>query len=410
MTTEQREIDPWASFSYDFTSSTFRDNPFDLWRRMRKECPVAHGEESARGERFLVTSRYEDTKFAAQSPELFTTTQGVTLPPGPEPLLPLELDGASHREMRKIMNPSLAPQRVEGMESALRAEARITLDALAGRTELDICGDFSDPYVKNSMLTMLGFPRVDLPKLRYWTQLLSDHPSFHTADELAQIPGQCVPYLAQSLRAARERDAADDTLSIVAHGTIEGRELQIGEQVSMMLLLILGALTTTSATLAGALYWLADHVEDRVRLRIQPELLLTAVDEFVRYTTPVAHEARTATSTTVLGGCPVPAGTKVVLGYGSANRDAEVFDEPEDIVLDRHPNRHLGFGIGPHRCVGLHLAKLALRVGIGEFLERMPDFEVTDHAAVRHDSHGFGRELGYVPIRVLRADARAARP
>jgi cytochrome P450 len=195
-------------------------------------------------------------------------------------------------------------------------------------------------------------------------------------------------------------------LSIVAHGRVGDRDLEIGEQVSMLLLLILGALSTTSAALAGALYWLADHVEDRVKLRVKPDLLLTAADEFVRYTSPVAHQARTATSATVVGGCPVPEGTKLVLGFGSANRDPEVFDDPDDIVLDRYPNRHLGFGIGPHRCVGLHLAKLIIRVGIQEFLERMPSFEVTDHAAVRHDSHGFGRELGYVPIRVIASGAK----
>jgi cytochrome P450 len=167
----------------------------------------------------------------------------------------------------------------------------------------------------------------------------------------------------------------------------------------MLLLLTFGGLHTTGATLAGAIVWLADHPEDRARLTAEPELMTSAVEEFVRYVSPVTHMTRTAAKDVELGGCPIYKGERVMFGIGSANHDESVFQDPDVVVLDRHPNHHLGFGAGPHRCVGSHVGKLGVRVGLQEFLANFHDFEVTDHHLLRY-SGGEGRGLLQAPIKV----------
>lgn len=144
--------------------------------------------------------------------------------------------------------------------------------------------------------------------------------------------------------------------------------------------------------------WLAGHPEDRARLHREPMLMPTAVEEFIRYVTPVPHMNRAAAKDTVLDGCPIPKDDLVMVGLGSANHDETIFDKPDEVVLDRFPNRHMGFGAGPHRCVGSHLGKLGVRVGLEEFLAAFSDFEVTDYYALRYNG-GEGRGLLTVPMR-----------
>lgn len=392
------DSDAWTDFRYDFTTTKVRSSPHDLWQKLRQERPVSKGE--TRGEEYLFVSTYEGTRSVAQDPDRFTTTQGVAIPRTPALLLPVETDGVRHRELRRIINPVLAPQNVSQWEGWLRERARTHVAELVAKERFDLCQDFGHPYVKNCMLTFLGFPEEDLPRLHYWTWLLQVPSEALPAEETARIQTECIPYIAEHLQLRRGMEKDETALSVVAHGDVDGEPLTEEEQLSMMLLLMVAALSTTSAVLAGSLAWLADHPEDRFRLRQNPELLKTAVDEFVRFVSPVAHMARTVTEETVIEGFPVQVGDRIVLGFGSANRDVGHFETPDMVDLGRNPNRHLGFGIGPHRCVGLHLAKLVLRVGIDEFLKAMPDFHVVDHEEIRTEPTGFGRELRSVPVAV----------
>jgi cytochrome P450 len=170
----------------------------------------------------------------------------------------------------------------------------------------------------------------------------------------------------------------------------------------MLVLLLMGGLATTSAALGMMIEWLADHPEDVRRLREHPELHNLAVDEFVRYSSPVAHIGRTAMADTEVEGCPVPRGSRVLLSFGSANRDDRVFPRADEVLVDRHPNKHVGFGIGPHRCIGSHLAKLQIKVALEELLALMPPFRVHDHG----QTHWVGSESRMIDRLMIEVEPR----
>jgi cytochrome P450 len=147
-------------------------------------------------------------------------------------------------------------------------------------------------------------------------------------------------------------------------------------------------------------HWLADHPEDRQKLREQPDIVGLAVDEFIRYTSGTTYIGRTTTRDVELHGCVIPAHVKVMLGYGPANRDPEKFDRPDEVILDRNPNHHLAFGMGPHRCAGSHLAKMEIRIALEQFLARVVDYEIEDHAKLTWVG-GEARGLRSLPVVIL---------
>ena len=165
-------------------------------------------------------------------------------------------------------------------------------------------------------------------------------------------------------------------MSVLLDAEIDGRPLDDDEQLFSMTLLLLGGLDTTTSAIAMALAHLADHPDHRARLLADPDLLDTAVEEFVRVATPVQGLGRTVTRDTELGGCPLRAGDRVFLLWASGNRDPEAFDRSDEVILDRHPNHHLGFGAGPHRCVGSHAGKLMVKVALQELLPWLGDYRI----------------------------------
>jgi cytochrome P450 len=244
-------------------------------------------------------------------------------------------------------------------------------------------------------MRVIGFEPTDLPKLDAWTRILSDGVRNDEAGEEAGVA--LVSFLTKTLSERAEEAPREDLISLLVAGRVDGRPLSMEEQLSMLFILTFGGLHTTGSVTAGALVWLADHPADRVRLRTHPELMTTAVDEFVRYVSPVSHMRRTTTREVELSGYPIGAGQAVVFGMGSANHDEEAFDHPDDIVLDRYPNHHVGFGGGAHRCVGSHLGKLGVQIAIEEFLSAIPNFEIEDHHAFEWRG-GEGRGLEHAPV------------
>jgi cytochrome P450 len=202
-------------------------------------------------------------------------------------------------------------------------------------------------------------------------------------------------------RLAERRDAPrrEDMISVLLDAEIDGRPLGEDELLFSLTLLLLGGLDTTTSAIAMAFYHLADHPEDRARLLAEPELLDPAVEEFVRVATPVQGLGRTVTKDTTLSGCPLAAGDRVFLLWASGNRDPEAFDRPDEVVLDRHPNHHLGFGAGPHHCVGSHLGKLMVKIALEELLPRLGDFRIADRGRLAWVG-GETRGLRTLPLQI----------
>jgi cytochrome P450 len=388
--------DGWDRLQYDHRDSRIVVAPHDPWRRLRAQCPVIH---SDRYGGFWFVSRYDDVKKVLTDCETFTVTEGINIPRQNMTLLPGEADPLLHREYRRILNPPLAPQVVKQQEGWMRELAREWIAEIVDKNQFDACSGYCEPYAKRVAMRVVGFDLEDLDRLDHWTGVLAE--GVRDDDEGIRLSMEFFSYLAATLHQRASEPPRGDIISAIVHGQIEGRPLSLEEQQSLLLQVTFGGLHTTGAVMAGALVWLAGHPEDRARLQRHPDLMPTAVEEFIRYVTPVPHMNRAAGADTTLGGCPIAKGERVMFGLGSANHDETVFDRPDEVVLDRFPNRHLGFGAGPHRCVGSHLGKLGARIGLEEFLAAFSDFEVTDYYALRYNG-GEGRGLLTVPMKATR--------
>jgi cytochrome P450 len=348
---------------------------------------------------FWFVSGFDDVREVLTDCETFTATEGVILPSQNMPMLPGESDPPLHTAYRKLLSPPLAPQVIKEHEGWIRDLAREWLEPLRGEVEFDACTRYCEPFAKRIAMRVIGYEAEDLDKLDHWTEVLATGTR-EDAEGVA-VSMEFFEHMRTTLESRAAQPPRADIISLIASGEVEGRPLRMEEKLSLLLQITFGGLHTTGAVIAGALVWLAGHPEDRLRLRDQPELVRSATEEFIRHVTPVPHSIRTAAVDTTVHECPIKAGDKVMFGLGAANYDERVFDNPDDVVLDRFPNRHVGFGAGPHRCVGSHLGKLGVRIGIEEFIAAFPEFEIPDYYALRWTC-GEGRGLTTVPLRVSR--------
>lgn len=352
---------------------------YDEWTARRQECPVSYSPNY--GGFYLVT-RYEDVFKVLTDTQTFTSTEGASIPRQPFMFIPEDLDPPKHRKYRKIVNAALSPQKMPEYEAWVRERAVALLEPLVGRHEFDLVKEFAGPFPRSVAVKLIGLPEGDLPKVSVWTETLTYKPRDN--EEAQQAGADLFEYLGGVVAAKAEGPLGDDLISLIVQGDVDGEPLSPEEQLSYVALLLFGGLHTTTHAIAGTLVWLSQHPEARERLRNDPSVYPTAIEEALRYTSPSSHLARTATKDTEVGGCPVAAGSRILVSEGSANFDPSKFDSPETMVLDRTPNPHAAFGLGPHRCVGSHLAKLQLQIALEEFLARFLDFEVADLGALRY--------------------------
>ncbi len=366
---------PGSDIRFDHWSSKIAFSPYDVWARLRNECPVAY---TGKHGGFYVLSRYADVFAAALAPEVFSSDGdglGVAIPPQEvRPLYPIDADPPEH-EVWRLLNPFFSMRTVEKMEDWIRDLACELIAGFPPSGSIDISAAFTLPLPRRIGFRMLSFPEEK-------TQEVSDLVEAVMSDVEDRV-GEAGPKLFAALLGilAERRSAArrDDLLDAVVFGQIDGKPVDQQQSFAMLILLLMGGLSTTSAALAAMVQWLGDHPEDIIRLRAHPELHHLAVDEFVRWSSPVAHIGRTVMQDTELHGCPLPKGSRVLLGFGSANRDERAFERADEVLIDRQPNRHAGFGVGPHRCIGSHVAKLQIRVALEELLAAMPPFSI-DHS------------------------------
>lgn len=376
---------PGMDMEFDHWSSKMAYSPYDVWTRLRNECPVAR---TPRHGGYYVLSQYEDVFAAALNTDIFSSDGdglGVAIPPQElRPLYPIDLDPPYHTKYRQLLNPFFNMRTVATMEPMIRELARELISAFPESGPFDVCAAFTLPLPRRVGFKMLSFPEE-------WTEEVSELVEAIMSD-VKDRQGEAAPKLfarlTQILTERKSGPRHDDLLDTVVFGTIDGEPVDDQQSFAMLVLLLMGGLSTTSAALAMMVEWLADHPEDRRRLREHPEVHNLAVDEFIRYSSPVAHIGRTVMADTEVHGCPIPKGSRVLLGFGSANRDERAFERPDEVIIDRQPNRHAGFGIGPHRCIGSHLAKLQVKIALEELLASAPRFHVHDHG----QTHWVGSE------------------
>ena len=356
-----------------FSTEVARD-PHATYARLRAECPIGRSPTGGT----VVLSRYDDVWFAMRHPELFTSAGGG-LGLGEQPLIPLEVDPPEHTKYRRLLNPRFVPREIEKLEPGIRRIVRELIDRFAPRGSCDFHDELATPMPSGIFLELMGLPPSDLERFLRWRDM-TIRPDVEPGDfegarrETARAGREISDYFRGAI--ARIREAPDDTLlSQLVHATIDAEPLDDAELLGIGHLLLLGGLDTVTATLDCMVAHLAAHPDQRQRLVEDPSLLPGAVEELLRWLTPVMVVPRSVKQDTVLGGVALSAGEPVMLALGAANDDPAEFGAPE-IDFSRDPNRHLAFGGGHHLCLGAHLARLELRIALEELHARIPDYRV----------------------------------
>jgi hypothetical protein len=372
-------VSDWTS-DFDVLDPRYIADPFGIWDDLRITCPIAHTDR--RGSNWLPT-RYEDVTAIAHDIEHFSSLKVAVIPLGPGEdgerqleygLPPISSDPPMHTWTRRLLLPWFSHQRVEGYVPLTRELCRGLLNDFVDTGRADAAVDYAQQIPVRVIARILGVSSEMSDSFTGWVRDVlefADDPArrSHGADQL-------LDYFASQLD-LRRRSPGDDLLSELLHAEVDGAPLGDGIILGMAALVLIAGVDTTWSAIGSSLWHLATHPEDRERLVADPDLMPTALEELLRAFAPVTM-ARVVTADLEFGGCPMKEGDKVLMNFPAANRDPEVFDRPDAVVLDRAHNRHVAFGSGIHRCAGSNLARMELRVALEEWLHAIPSFALEE--------------------------------
>ncbi len=336
-------------------------DPFPDLARLRAEAPVArHAPTGA-----WVLARHAEVTAASRDPATFCSGRGILLDElgtrYDTPPTMMHTDPPAHTRYRRLVQPALAPSVMRRLEPSVRERARAAVAALPTGEPVDVVAGLAVPFPLRIIADLLGVPADDWPRFHLWSEAAIPGATDLPPERTAELMGEMVAYLLETA-AARRADPRDDIISLLATVEVDGDRLDDAELAMFLVQLLVAGNETTRNALSGGLAALAAHPDQWARLRAEPALLDTAVDEVLRWTTPVVYFLRTTTRPVTVGGVDLPAGTPVVLHYLSANRDEAAFGPTADrFDVGRSPNPHLAFGSGPHFCLGAALARIELR-------------------------------------------------
>jgi len=374
----RRPVSDWAT-DFDHLSQEWAERSPEITAELRERCPVAHTDRFHGA--YLVT-RYDDAVAVAHDAATFSNRVTAVNENHPDRIRleapPITLDPPAHGPVRRSLLPPFSPRAVARLEPFVVQSCDRALDALAGRELVDGAHDYAQIVPVEVTARLLGLPAEDGDRFRAWVKgILAD--GLVDLELAARCTREVRAYFADQL-ARRRVEPADDLVTWVATTRVDDdsgappRPLTEREQLGALYLLLVAGIDTTWSAIGASLHHLATHPEDRHRLVVEPALMERAVEELLRFFSPV-NMARVIEADAEIGGCPVRAGERLLIGFASANRDAAHFDRADEVVLDRRENRHVAFGVGVHRCLGSNLARMELRVALTRWLARYPDFE-----------------------------------
>jgi cytochrome P450 len=350
-------------------------DPHPTLRRLRREAPVCWAPDPG----LWVLSRHRDVVAVSRDPAAFCSSRGVLpmdvgreLPEIPGALL--YVDPPEHGRYRRLINPSFATGAIRRLERAIRARAGALLAAVPAGEPVDVVGALAVPYPLQVIADLLGIPADEWPRYAAWTDHMIAAASGVTP-ETAQVLAEMSECFLGLVAARRDGDGGD-LVSVLAQARLGGAPLGDGELMMFFGQLLVAGNETTRNLVSGGLLALAEHPDQWARLQADGALVPRAVEELLRWTSPVISFMRTATRPSTVGGIEVAAGDRLLLLYPSANRDETVFGpDSEQLDVGRHPNPHVAFGYGEHVCLGAALARLEARVLLEEVLARFRRIE-----------------------------------
>lgn len=390
-------------FKFDHESEQHAKNWPAEFRQLREQCPIAWTEEHGG---YWVVTRYADVVSMAQDGATFSSHKtfdprtgdvqgGITIPQTPIPRgLPVESDRPEWDLYRKFINGRFGPKAAEARRQDIRTYVTALIDRVIETGSMDLVNDLTGPTPAMTTMALVGFPlslwREVADPLHEMVYTPKTDPNFpQVIERVNWIYRRIAEELAERRRMPREALLGrDDLLSYFVTEQIDGRYLSDEEVLAYCNNILPGGVDTTTALTTHALVYLHDHPEEKARLMANPELLRVAREEFVRYVSPIHALARNVTRDVQVGNQTIHQGERVLLAWSSANRDPEIFDNPEQIVLDRYPNRHIAFGAGVHRCIGSFLARIMFEEMVTQVFARIPDYKIDAARAQRYTSVG----------------------
>ena len=392
--------------------------PHDIWTWMRANDPVYRWEDTE-GIPFWAITKHSDITWIGKNPQLFESGRRLTLSHQPEPedeteFPPtlIQLDPPKHGIYRQLFSKRFTPRFLKKYHHDIDEIGKEIVDKLMANEsgEVDFVQEVSAQIPIAVIAWMLGLPRSDWELLFDWTNRIigAEDPEFNlegkTARDAALSTMTEVFLYFTKMVEEKKKNPADDLVSLFAHLEVDGERLPPMDVLALCLIIVIaGNETTRNATTGGMLAFI-EHQDQLRKLQADPSLLSDAVEEVVRWSTPIIHFARTATEDVELRGKRIKKGDALGLFYPSANRDEEIFDDPFSFRIDRKQNRHLGFGVGEHFCLGAHLARLEMEVAFKYLLPRLEEVGLAGPVSRLHSSLVGG--VKHLPIRYkLRPEA-----
>lgn len=382
---------------FDHHSPEFAADPLRSWRALREDSPVAWTD--AHGGYWIVTG-YPEVCQVSQDDQTFSSEHdmdgsgdgglGISIPHHPDFFVfPQEVDVPEYNEYRRLMNPLLSPAVAAACRPRIAELMNEAIDEVIEQGHCEIVEDIGNPVPARVILDLYGLPQDDWEKWARPGHWISGYPHDHEKFTLAVEA--LTTWYPQELRAAiesREPDPDGDMLARLRTLRPFGEPMTMDQLASTALVFMLGGIDTATAWFTSACHWLSEHPAEKQRLIDDPDLIRPAVEEMLRYFTPGPHFARTVTKDVELGGQQLRQGDRALMSFGAANHDEQFCPHPDLMVLDRAANRHLAFGLGRHRCMGSHLARVELPVMLGLWLRRVPDYVVDAERSVRYPDRG----------------------
>jgi cytochrome P450 len=371
--------------------------PQPIYRRMLAGCPVARAALTGGP----IIARYEDVTWALRHPEIFSSKMDLQLALGTErPMIPQQIDPPEQTKYRKILDPRFSRKRMLELAPAVRADANALIDKIIDTGECEFDRDFAIPLPCNAFLHLMGLPPEELENfLAMKDGIIRPHLRTTDLEEATQIrvdTGKRIYAFFEKLIDERRAKPQDDLMTYLVEVELKGEKLSSNEILDICFLFLLAGLDTVTATLGCNFAYLAANPEQRRRLVDDPNRIEGAVEELLRWETPVTALPRVLKQDVTVRGVELEQGTLVTLLLGASNTDDEEFGNADIVDFDRERNRHLAFGAGAHRCLGSHLARMELRVAMEEWHKRIPDYAIKPGETPTY-SAGI-REVQFLPL------------
>lgn len=347
--------------------------PQPVYAAMRAQGSVLRMEEHS-----VLVTHHDEVMDTLRDPERFSSDMDAVQMGNVRPLIPLQIDPPDHLKFRKLLDPLFAPREVARLEDEVRRLTNELIDEFVDDGRVELNEAFAVPLPCTIFLALLGLPQDDLPRfLRLKDDIIRPAGlATREANEVRRRTAQEIYDYFEPVIEARRSQPRDDLITRLVDADVDGYRLMNEDILDICFLFLIAGLDTVTATLTCSVAYLAEHPEHRRELVDDPSLIPAAIEELLRWETPVPGVARVCRRDTEIDDVPVSAGTRVTVMIGSANTDGAEFEAAETVDFHRDGNRHLAFGGGIHRCLGSHLARLELRVALEELHRRIPDYEL----------------------------------